>query len=298
MPGGQRILPPATPGARVDVAVARALGLGRREAAELVATGRVRVDGRRARKGDRIPEGATVSVDGDLDPVPPEPDAPLEVRLETPDLLVVEKEAGRPTAPLAPGERGTLASALVARYPELRGVGHRPREPGLVHRLDTGTSGLVVAARTEGSFLRLTAALSGGALEKRYLAIVADGLADQGGVGAPLGPDPADPRRVRLLAAGEGRPRRTVYRVLRRARGLALVELDASPAYRHQVRAHLASLGHPLIGDTLYGGAPGALTPGRHALHASYVAWAGDTEGPGFAVRSELPPDLAALLDG
>ena len=131
----------------------------------------------------------------------PDAAAPLNVRLELPELLVVEKPAGQPSAPLAPGELGTVANALVARYPEMAGVGYRPREPGLLHRLDTQTSGLLVAARSEASFAALKAALSGGLLEKRYLAVVTDhGLERQGRVESVLSVDPKHPERVLVSA--------------------------------------------------------------------------------------------------
>lgn len=135
----------------------------------------------------------------------PQPEIALDVLLERPDLVVVRKPAGMPTVPLDPAERGSLAAALIGRYPEMAKVGHRPREPGLIHRLDTNTSGLVVAARTGSSFDRLVAALREGRLEKRYLAVVAEsGLPDQGVIDGPLGPDPHNRARVRVDEARDG----------------------------------------------------------------------------------------------
>lgn len=275
--------------------------LGRRRAKELFASGAATCAGRRARAGDSARAGDELRAELEDDHALPEPEAPLDVRLELPELVVVEKIAGQASVPLAPGELGTLANALVGHYPEMAGVGYRAREPGLVHRLDTQTSGLLVAARTSAVFELLRAALTRGRLEKRYLAVVSDGgLSGEGVVDAPLAIDPRTPERV-LLAEDSGkdsyqRPATTRYRVIERARGRLLLELEAPQAMRHQIRAHLASLGHPIVGDRVYGGDLAPELGARHALHASYVACAGEGTLPSFAVRSDLPAELRALL--
>ena len=231
---------------------------------------------------------------------PAEPELELDVRLERPDLVVVAKPAGMPTVPLAPGERGTLAGALVARYPEMRAFGYRAREPGVVHRLDTLTSGLVVAARTRSAFDELVQALKLGELQKRYLALVhGEGLPPAGSIDLPLAPDHKDGSRVRVvdLKARYAHPAITYFRVLEQGSGLALLELDAGPAFRHQIRAHLAASGYPIVGDRQYGGEQHPGLPGRHALHASYVAWAGDG-ARNFEVATEVPAEFRALLAG
>jgi 23S rRNA pseudouridine1911/1915/1917 synthase len=291
----------AEAGARLDRIVVQHLeAVGRRGVAELFREGKVRVDGRVAKKGDRAMAGsvATVGV-ASAAPIDPEPEAPLDVRLERPDVVVVSKPAGVPTAPLQPGERGTLASALLGRYPELASVGHRPREPGLLHRLDTQTSGLVVVARSAPVFERLFAALSAGRIDKRYLAVVGPGVPESAIIEVSLETDPTDPRRVR--ASTSARPtRHMITRVTRVRVGsrAALVEASAPRAHRHQVRAHLASIGYPIVGDATYGGAPEASLGERHALHASQVAWAGDAVVPAFTVFDPLPDVLAALVSG
>jgi 23S rRNA pseudouridine1911/1915/1917 synthase len=244
----------------------------------------------------------------------PDPEAPLHVLLETPQVVVLDKPAGQPTAPLDPGERGTLANALLARYPEVAGIGFSPREPGLVHRLDTGTSGVVLAARTPEAFAVLSAALKEGRLDKRYLVICAAAdLPESGTIDIPLAPHPKDRRRVypcihpRDVARLAPRPASTTYQKIRERGPWALVEVKAPKAARHQIRAHFAAIEHPLAGDTLYGGPPlpgreqaGAEPPtdaARHALHAHHLVWKGDATVPAFAVDSPLPPDLAALFD-
>ena len=311
---------PADAGARLDkLLVQKVPGLGRREAKRLFDEGKVRLvaggapddRGRRAVKGDvagagdaldiELPEGAAGS--GAL----PDPEAPLHVLLETPTVVVLDKPAGQPTAPIDAGERGTLANALVARYPETAGVGYSPREPGLVHRLDTGTSGIVLSARTREAFDVLSAALKEGRLDKRYLVICAAAdLPEAGTIDIPLAPHPKDTRRVyacihpRDVARLGPRPASTSYQKLREHGPWALVEVKAPKAARHQIRAHFAAIEHPLAGDALYGGPPlpgGPAGETRHALHAHHLVWKGDASVPAFTVESPLPPDLAALLE-
>jgi 23S rRNA pseudouridine1911/1915/1917 synthase len=289
-------------GVRLDrLLVTHVTGLGRKRARELFAEGRVTLNGRRTKAGVPAKPGDTVAVELDAPGATPDADPRLDVRYEGPEVVVVEKPAGQPTAPLRPGELGTLANAIAARYPRTLGVGHQPREPGLLHRLDTQTSGLVVVALSERAFTTLNRALGTERLTKRYLAIVEGDLSGEGSIDWPLGPDPTKKGRVAAYPTpprGYFREAKTKWRVISERGGRKLVELDVARAFRHQVRAHLAALGAPLVGDSLYGG---ALFPGggaRHALHASYVAWAGDATLPSFRVESGLPDDMRLLFEG
>ena len=297
------VVGPDAAGERLDKFLARLVpGVGRKRARELCERGSVLVDGRKARAATPLADGNAVELELDDEAPLAEHTLGLDVRLELPAALVVHKPPGQPTATLRPGERGTLVNALVARYPELARVGHRAREPGLVHRLDTETSGLVVVARSEAAFSTLTRALGAGRLSKRYLAVTAAvELPAAGVVDAPLGPDPARNGRVRVVPEAErsyAKAAVTHYRVVERTERFVLLELEAARAFRHQIRAHLASLGAPLVGDALYGGPAWPGAGARHALHASYVAWAGDRTVPSFAVNAGLPDDMRRLLGG
>jgi 23S rRNA pseudouridine1911/1915/1917 synthase len=301
-------VPASLDGSRLDKALRELFSSATRARTKrAIDEGKVLLNGRRAPKGALVKTGDVLTLKAQDELVgeaaaTPEPGAPLEVCFESEHVVVASKPAGQPTAPLRGGETGTLANALVARYPELAGLGHSPREPGLVHRLDTDTSGLVVAARTAEAFDVLAAALRDGALDKSYYVVCAEeGLPDEGSVDFPLANHPKDRRRVypcihpRDVVRYAPRPASTRFRVVRRANGLALVEASAGKALRHQIRAHFAALGHPLVGDELYGG-ESRESLGRHALHAFHVHFAGPPAAMAFDVKTPLPPDLEALF--
>jgi 23S rRNA pseudouridine1911/1915/1917 synthase len=291
-------------GERIDKAVvALVAGASRARVKRAIESGEVRVNGRVLPKGGVVRAGDVISLEEALvqpaDGCIPEPDAPLTVRYESDTVIVVEKPAGQATAPLRADETGTLANALLGRYPELAGIGYSAREPGVVHRLDTETSGLVVVARTAKAFEVLREALQSERITKEYLLICAsEGLPDEGTIEHPIANHPKDKRRVypcihpRDVMRYAPRPALTRFTVVRRAGDLALVRATAARAVRHQIRAHFASIDHPLVGDALYAEKSPAID--RHALHASRVAFEGS--GIAFDVSSELPADMARLL--
>lgn len=299
-------------GKRLDRFLVDALPeLSRARARALLEGGQVRVNGRRMHKGDPLEVGAEVVITGalppqDFDPIA-EDDATLRVIYEDADLVCFDKPAGLPTHPLRPDERGTLANVVAARYPETRGVGFHRREPGLMHRLDTDTSGVVLVARNAETFDALRLATREEKISKRYLALVEGVVAGEGTVEHPLVPHRKDPKRVeavtehvRLRAGTRTHPALTRYRVARAFDGFTLLEVELHAGYRHQVRVHLATLGHPLLGDALYRGpdVPAELevTLGRHFLHASEVILTHPRTGAELRVVSPLPEDLAAVL--
>jgi 23S rRNA pseudouridine1911/1915/1917 synthase len=299
-------------GVRLDkLVVDKVPGLGRAEAKRLFSEGKVRViaagsdRARRVAKGDVAVAGDVIEVEVEAGAgstaATPDADAPLEIVLETKEIVVVDKRAGQPSAPLRPGELGTVANALAARYPEMIPIGFSPREPGLCHRLDTGTSGLLLAARTQRAFDVMTRALKDGRLDKRYLLVCSSAdLPESGQIDHGLAPHPKDKRRVlacsheRDIARYAPRAASTTYRVIRVVDPWALVEASAPKAARHQIRAHFAAIDHPLAGDTLYGG-DGAVIP-RQALHAHRIAWHGGEGIDAFDIVSPAPADMTAIL--
>jgi len=298
-------------GARLDKAIVALVGgASRARVKRAIEEGAVRVNGVLVAKGGVVKDGDRIEIDentigsGD-EPCVPEPDAPLVVRHESKLLLVVDKPAGQPTAPIRKGEMKTLANALAGRYPELAGIGYSPREPGLVHRLDNETSGLVVVARTAAAFELLRDALQFEKLAKEYLLVCASSnLPDTGTIEYPIANHPKDKRRVypcihpRDVMRYAPRPAVTTYRVERRVGPWALVRAEAARAVRHQLRAHFAAIEHPLAGDVLYG-APAVDGLDRHALHAARISYDGDGNPDlAFDVTSPLPEDMARLVPG
>ena len=293
-------------GTRLDVLLVRRVeGMSRAKARRMIEDGGVRVNGRRARKGARVAPGDHVHLDEK--PVPtdfpaaPDPDLPLSIRYEDAHLVIVDKPAGVPTHPLKPDERGTIAGALIARYPEMENVGYAQREPGILHRLDNETSGLLIAARSGRAFDALRAMLTNARIDKRYLALVV-GNPGVTTIDAPIAPHPSDPRRVHAcidpLDRRRPKARSAVTQILKVERvgsKHALLEVKATIAVRHQIRAHLAALGHPLVGDWLYGG-PTIEGFARHFLHASRIAFDHPIEGDvAVDVSAPLPEELAAI---
>jgi 23S rRNA pseudouridine1911/1915/1917 synthase len=288
-------------GRRADDAVLRSFpGFSRKEVKQLFEEGRVRDGRRRLKKGDRLEPGMRLTLEAPPVPIAPDPTIALDVLFESDDFVIVNKPAGLPTAPLVRTDNRSLAAALLARYPEMQGVGFREREPGLVHRLDNETSGVVLAARNQAAFKAARALFESSLIEKRYLAVVGAGLSGSGDVRTLLGPDSADPRRVRVFeqppSEGYAKLAHTRYRAVRSGPRFALVELSVERAFRHQIRVHLAQLGYPIAGDALYGGPEAPALGARHALHGSYIAWAGDVARAGFRAEAGLPDELEALL--
>jgi len=222
-------------------------------------------------------------------------------------LVFVDKPAGIPSHPLQPGETGTVANALLARYPECRSASEDPREGGLCHRLDIDTSGVLVAARTREAWLRVRAEFGGGEVDKRYWALVTGPIADQGEIDVPLRHHRR--RKDRVEPAMEGtsgaRPARSLFRILARAGEYSLVEVRIITGVLHQVRAHLAAVGAPVVGDSLYGGRPDDVrgepveprtSHRRFFLHARSLELTHPVTSGRLRVESSLPSELASML--
>lgn len=294
----------ADAGTRLDRFLSRNLpGASRGEVRRLVDEGLVAVDDGPCRKGQPLDEGARVVVVGYSPPgswaPEPEPDLEVEVLHEDRDMVVVDKPPGMACHPLRPGERGTVAGALLFRYPELAEAGPERREAGLVHRLDTGTSGVLVFARTREAYADLVQQVRRGESRKRYRALVEGDARGVERIDAPLGtagrravavPEGASPRhRGRPLAAT------TWVEPLEVLGPFTLVTATIHAGRRHQIRAHLAFVGHPVAGDRLYG-ATAPLDLARPFLHALEIRLTSPSTGQVVRVRARLAPDLEGLL--
>ncbi len=281
----------ATP-TRLDACV-RALApeLSRRLVRTLVAEGAVLVNGRPGRKGTRVVEGDVVELPA-LATLEPEPDLPLRVLYEDANVIAIDKPGGVPGHALDPRQRGTMAAALLARYPELANVAD-PLVAGFVHRLDTGTSGVLLAARSTDAHRELRSAFRRHEVVKRYAAVVAGTPVAGAVVDAPLAHEPRDRRRMRVAhATDRAWPARTLVVAVERHGERALIDVEIRSGVTHQVRVHLAHLGHPIVGDALYGGPSAALATRRHALHSRRL------EVPSYGLRIEapIPDDLLGLV--
>jgi 23S rRNA pseudouridine1911/1915/1917 synthase len=222
-------------------------------------------------------------------------DLAFRVVHEDPSLAVIDKPGGVAGHALDPRQRGTVAGFLLARYPEAASVGDR-LAPGLVHRLDTGTSGLLVAARTHAAFLALRSAWRAGNVCKTYLAIVRGRLQSAATIEVALAHDPADRRRM-VAATGARRAWRATTHIepLHVFGDRTLVRASMQTGVMHQIRVHLALHGHPVLDDALYGDAAVGLPPGRHALHACELRFPHPVGHEQLTLSSALPPDLACL---
>jgi 23S rRNA pseudouridine1911/1915/1917 synthase len=287
--------------ARLDVLVSRAADVSRTQAATLIATGNVEVDGRRERASYRARAGETISV---FVP-PPAPkreiageEIPLAVVYEDEHLLVVDKPAGMVVHP-APGNwSGTLVNALKGRGGELSTAGGEERE-GIVHRLDKETSGLLLVARTDRAHRILGAALAARRIARRYAVLCWGHLArDTVTVEAPIARDPRDRKRMAIVSTGKAA--RTDLARLARFDAADLLRAHLHTGRTHQIRVHLASIGHPVVGDDTYGGGGGrrlvGLPPNRHFLHAASLRFVHPITGAPVELRSPLPEDLRRSL--
>jgi 23S rRNA pseudouridine1911/1915/1917 synthase len=290
------------PPERLDRCLVRlGLAASRRTASVLIENGRVRVNGRHIRKGAIVGTGDQVEVTESLAPVAigPDPNLVVPVLFEDPAMLIVQKPALIPCHPIRPGELGTVMNAISAIYPETAVIGQLG-EGGLVHRLDNGTSGALIIARTAEALTTLRIAIRTGAIGREYHALAAGEVASVLEIASPIAHHPKNPRRM-VVGADTGksaRPAATVAIPLSRHRGFTLLKILPRTGRRHQIRVHLASLGHPLAGDALYGGPPlSGLAAGRVWLHLGRL----DVDSPASGrvhVEASLAPDLHATLAG
>lgn len=281
---------------RLDAVVARLLGVPRADVQRAIEAGRVLVDGDPRSKSHRLTGGERIDVDlpGE-EPLAPE-GPPVPVRHEDEHLAVVAKPAGLVMHPTAARRRGTLVNRLLAMGIPLAPAGG-PLRPGIVHRLDAGTSGLVVIAKTDEAFAALRELFRRHAVDRRYVALVRGAVRhDSFAVEAPLGR-----RAARIVVdATEGRRAATGFEVLERSAATTLIEATPETGRTHQIRVHLASIGHPILGDRTYGGGGDdarRLGLTRPFLHARRLAFTHPITGEPVEVDEPLPDDLRTALD-
>ncbi len=305
-------VPPSLAGERLDRTVSMLAGVTRRVAAELVAQGRIVLDGQPvSRRSDTLAAGQRLQITLPVAQalgIVPDDTVEFAVVYEDSDLLVVDKPPGLVVHEGAGHHQGTLVEGLVARYPDLADLaasgGGEANRPGIVHRLDKGTSGLLVVARTPDAYRMLAAQFKEHSTTRAYGALVAGSVQEESGVvDAPIGRSVRRP--TRMAVRSEGRPARTRFQVSQRFQGpveVTLLEVTLETGRTHQARVHLAAIGHPVIGDDRYGGPEARpaeilklVERGRVLLHARRLTLV-HPDGETRTWESPLPADMVAVL--
>jgi 23S rRNA pseudouridine1911/1915/1917 synthase len=296
-------VPDGLAGERVDAGLARLLGLSRTAAAELATAGAVRVDGHEMGKSDRLVAGAWLEVDlpdpaGSAPVVVPEPVPGMRIVHDDEDVVVVDKPVGVAAHP-SPGWTGpTVVGALAAAGYRISTSGSAERQ-GIVHRLDAGTSGLMVVAKSEHAYTVLKRAFKDRTVEKVYHALV-QGHPEPttGTIDAPIGRHPSSDWKFAVVA--DGKPSVTHYEVLEMLPAASLVEVHLETGRTHQIRVHFAALRHPCVGDLMYGADPALAARvglARQWLHAMRLGFTHPSTGVWLELTSQYPDDLASALE-
>ena len=277
--------------------------ISRTTAQQLIADGAVLVNGRPGKAGYTLRSGDEVQVfslklKNQASKVKPQK-LPLDIVYEDKDLLIVNKAAGMVVHPAPGHHEDTLVNALLARYPDLQKDGTDQR-PGIVHRLDKDTSGLIIVARNASTQAALVEQMRQHEIIKRYLALVEGVVAlDQGSIDAPIGRDPRHRQQMAITATG-GRAARTRFRVLERFARHTLMLLELETGRTHQIRVHLKAIGHPIVGDPVYGSGSSTVrgtTLKRQFLHAYQLKFPHPATREIIEVEAPLPDDLQAVLN-
>ena len=275
----------------------------------LINEGQVRVAGREAKSNQPVKTGQDITVDvvAPVNPVPrPEP-LPLPILYQDHDVIVVDKPAGMVVHPAAGHASGTLVNALLHHVDDLSGIGGEKR-PGIVHRLDRGTSGVMVVAKHDAAHEELSRQFAGREVEKEYIALVWGEVMAGRRIDAPIGRDPSNRKKMSSAPARVRRSREAVTRIVRAehfGRMLTLAQVAIHTGRTHQIRVHVSAIGHPIVGDALYGGVhrrvPGDLRAVTHLerpfLHAARLAFTHPNDERRMEFTSALPDDLRRVLN-
>ena len=297
-------VPAALDGERLDRIVSIIADISRSDSSALIEAGGAWVDGVPAPSGKvRLVAGQSVTVDLSMVPVeaPPGPDPSVHIDVVYSDdqIVVINKAVGQVVHP-APGHSGgTIVNGLLAAYPDIATVGESHR-PGIVHRLDAGTSGLMVVARTQHAYESLVGDLSRHDVVREYLALAWGRFESVSQVvDAAIGRDPRDPMKMAVVHEGKwARTRVELERQFDEPVDLALVRCSLETGRTHQIRVHLAAIGHPVVGDSTYGGARNALRAARPMLHAAKLELRHPTTGHTMSWEVPMPPDMSSVLEG
>lgn len=284
-----------TPGTRLDMYLAEHCRISRASAQRLIDGEQVTVNGHHAKASLRLNTGDRIVA---ILPTPlpvslvPE-DISLKIVYEDDDLVVIDKPAGLVVHPAANQRTGTLVNALLARFPDLGGINGSLR-PGIVHRLDKDTSGLIVVAKHETAHASLSRQMKQHEIKKGYVALVKGHLSpEHGAIEAPIGRHPK--HRKRMAVVSGGKEALTQYRVIKYFDNYTLLEAMPETGRTHQIRVHFSAIGHPVVGDPVYGKKSSLL--GRQFLHAYTLGFRLPSSGEFVEFRSEIPPELEEVLE-
>lgn len=301
------VIPSTLDNVRVDRVLSMLTGLSRSEANDVLTSGAVKINNKVVLKSSTTVELGqrmeAVLPPPPSDRVAPDATVPVDVVLDDPDFVVVNKAPGQVVHPGAGHRKGTLVAGLLARFPTLQVLSDEglcePSRPGIVHRLDKGTSGLLVVAKTPEGFVSLSSQLAERVMERTYLGMVQGHVSEERGVvDAPIGRSTRTP--TMMAVRSDGRPARTLYEVITRIEkphAMTLLRLRLETGRTHQIRVHLATIGHPVVNDLRYGHrSDKRLDDERFYLHSTTLTFAHPTSGVRVSTTAPLPADLAALV--
>lgn len=289
------------PRERLDIFLSKRTGITRSQIDKLIKEGFVRINNQTAKQGYRVKTDDRIylSVPQERKMSAEPQEISLDVVYEDDDIIVINKPPGIVVHPSAGHADGTMVNALLFHCRDLSGIGGKLR-PGVVHRLDRDTSGLIIFAKNNESHLSLARQIKARQIKKIYTAIVHGKVArDMGVINAPLGRNPKDRKKIAVIRSEKLKKREaeTHYKVLRRFRGYTLLQLDLKTGRTHQIRVHLAHIGHPIVGDTTYSRKKSEMGVLRQMLHASRLELNHPITGKHMVFESDIPGDMKGALD-